>query len=386
MIKMRAGKRITDPIKDLAESGKLAGLLLILATVISLALSNSGRAASYLGIWHIEVGFDFLHESVLHWINDGLMAVFFFLIGLEIKQELQDGELAVKEKAILPVLAAIGGMLFPALIFFFFNTGSKEHLNGWAIPTATDIAFSLGILSLLGKRAPVSLKIFLTALAIIDDLGAIVIIATFYTSTLHLLMLLNAFLFIVVLFLLNRFKVRYFIFYLIPALALWYFILKSGVHPTIAGVVAALFIPKEMSKKLELSLHRPVNYWILPLFALANTAIPLTFDPSGLLSGLTAGITLGLLIGKPLGIILFSWIGVKTRISALPDQTNWRQLAGTGLLAGIGFTMSIFIAGLSYKEPALLDISKLSILAGSTLSALCGMGVLYFLSGKRKNS
>ena len=193
---MNVKKRLTDPFKDLAESGKLSGLLLILATILSLILSNSGRAASYLSIWHIEIGFDFLHESVLHWINDGLMAVFFFLIGLEIKQELRDGELAVKEKAILPVLAALGGMLFPAIIFYAFNAGSTEHLSGWAIPTATDIAFSLGILSLLGKRAPLSLKIFLTALAIIDDLGAIVIIATFYTHQLNMGMLLIAFLFI----------------------------------------------------------------------------------------------------------------------------------------------------------------------------------------------
>ena len=380
---MNVGRRITDPIKDLAESGKLSGLLLILATVFSLTLSNSGRAASYLSIWHIEIGFDFLHETLLHWINDGLMAVFFFLIGLEIKRELQVGELAVKEKAILPVLAALGGMIFPALIFIIFNTRFKEHLNGWAIPTATDIAFSLGILSLLGKRAPFSLKIFLTALAIIDDLGAIVIIATFYTSVLHMMMLLFAFIFVLVLLLLNRFRVKYFIFYLIPALCLWYFILKSGIHPTIAGVVSAMFIPKEIASKLELSLHRPVNYLILPLFALANTAIPLTFDHSGLVSGLTFGIILGLLIGKPLGIILFSWIGVKTKISALPAGTNWKQMAGTGMLAGIGFTMSIFIAGLSFNQPAVLDISKLSILAGSTLSALCGMGVLYFFPGKK---
>ena len=383
MPQMKVKNLITDPIRDLAESGKLAGLLLIVATVLSISLANSGRAESYLSIWHMEIGFDFLHESVLHWINDGLMAIFFFLIGLEIKRELQEGELAEKEKAILPVLAALGGMIFPAIIFFLFNSGSAEHLNGWAIPTATDIAFSLGILSLLGKRAPLSLKIFLTALAIIDDLGAIVIIATFYTHNLHFGMLGIALLFVLVLFALNRFKVKYLFMYLIPAIGLWYFILRSGVHPTIAGVVAAMFIPKKMAHKLEISLHRPVNYYILPLFALANTAIPMVFDSSSLFNGLTAGIIFGLLIGKPLGITLFSWIGVKMKISALPAGTNWKQLAGTGLLAGIGSTMSIFIAGLSYKEPAILDVSKLSILAGSTLSALCGMGVLFFL-GKKK--
>ena len=380
---MKATRFISEPVRDLAESGKLSGLLLILATGLSLFLSNSDRAASYLSIWHIEIGFDFLHESVLHWINDGLMAVFFFLIGLEIKRELLEGELAVKEKAILPVLAALGGMIFPALIFFAFNSGSKEHITGWAIPTATDIAFSLGILSLMGKRAPLSLKIFLTALAIIDDLGAIVIIATFYTSTLHLGMLLLAAVIVLILFILNRVNVKHFVIYLIPSLFLWYFILKSGVHPTIAGVVSALFIPKNIAHKLELSLHRPVNYWILPLFALANTAIPLNLEFSGAYNGLTLGIVLGLLIGKPLGICLFAWIGVKTRISVLPGETNWKQMAGTGMLAGIGFTMSIFIAGLSYNTAAVLDISKLSILAGSTLSALCGMGMLYFASKQK---
>ena len=377
---MNVGKIISDPFKDLADSGKLSGLLLILATVLSLFFSNSERSSAYLGIWQIEIGFDFLHETVLHWINDGLMAVFFFLVGLEIKRELKVGELAVKEKAILPVLAALGGMLFPALIFFSFNSGSKDHLSGWAIPTATDIAFSLGMLSLLGKRAPLSLKVFLTALAIIDDLGAIVIIATFYTHTLHIEMMFIALIFITILFLFNYFKVKYFVLYLIPSVCLWYCILKSGVHPTIAGVVAAMFIPIEMAHKVEVSLHKPVNYWILPFFALANTAIPLTFDPSGLMSGLTAGIILGLLIGKPLGITLFSWIGVKSGISALPDGTNWKQMAGTGILAGIGFTMSIFIAGLAYKQPVVLDISKLSILAGSTLSAIAGIAMLYYSS------
>jgi len=383
MISMKVRNLITDPVKDLAESGKLAGLLLIAATAVSLVLSNCGIAASYLSIWHMEIGFDFLRESVLHWINDGLMAVFFFMIGLEIKREIQEGELAVREKAILPVIAALGGMVFPAIIFFLFNSGSAEHLNGWAIPTATDIAFSLGILSLLGKRAPLSLKIFLTALAIIDDLGAIVIIATFYTHQLHFAMLGIALLFALAMFALNRFKLKYLFFYLIPAVGLWYFIFKSGVHPTIAGVVAAMFIPKETAHKLEISLHRPVNYYILPLFALANTAIPLIFDSSRMFSGLTAGIILGLLAGKPIGIMLFSWIGVKIKVSSLPAGTSWKHIAGTGMLAGIGFTMSIFIAGLSYKEPAVLDISKLSILAGSTLSALFGIGVLYFL-GKNK--
>ena len=377
---------LIDPIRDLAESGKLTGLLLILSTVFSLFLSNTEKAGAYLSIWRLEVGFDFLHFSVLHWINDGLMAVFFFMVGLEIKRELLEGELAQRKKAILPVLAAAGGMLFPAMIFFILNSGSREHLRGWAIPTATDIAFSLGILSLLGKRVPPALKIFLTALAIIDDLGAIVIIATFYSNDLRLLMLLAALAFMLILMILNLTKVKFIVLYIIPAAGLWYFILKSGIHPAIAGVIAALFIPKEMAYKLEISLYRPVNYGILPIFALANTAIPLTFDPSGLVSGLTTGIILGLLIGKPIGIMFFSWLSVRIKISALPAGTNWKQIAGTGMLAGIGFTMSIFIAGLSFKEPAVLDISKLSILAGSTISAIFGIGVLYLFSGRSGTS
>lgn len=381
----KVGKIISDPIRELAESGKLSGLLLILSTMVSLALSNSGRAGAYLSIWHLEIGFDFLHLDVLHWINDGFMAVFFFLVGLEIKREITEGELASREKAVLPVLAALGGMIIPALIFFSFNYGSREHLNGWAIPTATDIAFSLGMLSLLGKKAPLSLKIFLTALAIIDDLGAILIIATFYTQDLRFDMLAISLAFILVLYLLNRMKVKYLWIYLIPAAALWYVILRSGVHPTIAGVISAFFIPAKISHDLEIRLYKPVNYWILPLFALANTAIPLTFDASGLFSGLTTGIILGLLIGKPCGILLFSWIGVRSGLSRLPSGVKWKHLAGTGTLAGIGFTMSIFIAGLAYSEHMVLDISKLSILAGSTLSALAGIGLLYFSAEKKRS-
>jgi NhaA family Na+:H+ antiporter len=383
MIDMKIRRIITYPVKDLAESGKLGGFLLILATVLSLGMSNSDRATAYLGIWHIDIGFDFLHMHVLHWINDGLMAVFFFLIGLEIKRELLRGELASVEKAILPVLAAIGGMLIPAVIYITLNTGSHENLSGWAIPTATDIAFSLGILSVIGKRVPLSLKIFLTALAIIDDLGAILIIAVFYTGNLQPVMFLVAALIMAGLYLLNRYKVLSLWPYLIPFVLLWYVVYRSGIHPTIAGVLCSLFIPQEAAHRLEISLHRPVNYFILPLFALANTAIPLTFELSGLYSSLTTGIILGLFLGKPVGIIIFSWIGVKTGFARLPSGIRWKHMTGAGMLAGIGFTMSIFIAGLSFSSPDVLDISKLSILAGSALSAVAGLLVLYFSSKKR---
>jgi NhaA family Na+:H+ antiporter len=383
MTEMRIRRIITDPIKDLAESGKLGGFLLILATMLSLGMSNSERASAYLGIWHIDIGFDFLHMHVLHWINDGLMAVFFFLVGLEIKRELLRGELASVEKAVLPVLAAIGGMLIPALIYITLNTGSSDNLRGWAIPTATDIAFSLGILSVIGKKVPFSLRIFLTALAIIDDLGAILIIALFYTGSLQPVMFLFAAIIIACLYLLNRIKVHSLWPYVIPFVLLWYVVYMSGIHPTIAGVLCSLFVPREAAHRLEISLHRPVNYFILPLFALANTAIPLTFDPSGLVSSLTIGIILGLFLGKPIGIIFFSWIGVNTGFARLPSGIKWKHLSGAGMLAGIGFTMSIFIAGLSFSSPTVLDLSKLSILAGSAFSAIAGLLVLYFSSKKR---
>ena len=370
-------ERIINPINELAENGKLTGIILICTTIFSLSLSNSEFNIAYLKLWETEIGFSFLHKSILHWINDGLMAVFFLLVGLEIKRELISGELSTRKQAILPAAAALGGIMVPAAIYVLLNLNKPENLVGWAIPTATDIAFSLGILSLLGQRVPFALKVFLMALAIIDDLGAILIIATFYTQGVDFQMLILGIGVFVLLLILNYLNVKISYFYLIPGFFLWYFILKGGIHPTIAGVLLALSIPAESGEKLEHSLQKPVSYLILPLFALANTAMPLSMGHlAELFSTLSLGIILGLVIGKPFGIILTSWIVVKLKWADLPEGINWKQIAGLGSVAGIGFTMSIFISALSFTEGNTLMISKLAILAGSIISAIVGMMVL----------
>lgn len=369
---------IIHPIKELSESGKLGGILLILATIASIAITNSSYGESYLHFWHQEIGGSFISMHLEHWVNDLLMVVFFFLVGLEIKRELVTGELSSPKKALLPFLAALGGMLFPALIFFAFNTGS-ENMHGWAIPTATDIAFSLGVLSLLGKRVPLSLKVFLTALAIIDDLGGILIIAIFYTNEIHINYLFMAVAVMAVLFLLNKFKANNFFFYFIPAIFLWYFIYKSGIHATIAGVVSALFIPVNNLEKYEHLLHKPVNYFILPVFALANTTIALSAASiPHIFSNLGIGIILALFIGKTLGISTFVFISIRSKICALQENTTMKHIVGISLLAGIGFTMSLFFTALSFDNPESANVSRLAIIIGSTLSAMCGLFTLSF--------
>lgn len=367
-----------NPFKELSETGRLSGVLLILATVLSLILSNSGFGGGYLKFWQTVIGVDFLHKTLVHWINDGFMVAFFLLVALEIKRELIKGELSTRKIAILPVVAAIGGMAVPALIFLILNFRSPETIHGWAIPVATDIAFSLGILSLLGNRVPLSLKIFLTALAIIDDLGAIIIIAFFYSSGIHLLMLFIGLMVFGLLLLLNFSGIKNLYLYLIPGVLLWYFILKSGVHPTIAGVLLAFAIPMEPGVNFEHNLRKPVNYFILPVFALANMAIPLSFgDTSRLFSVMSLGIILGLVIGKPAGILLFSWGLVRSGFASLPDGTTWKQILGLGILAGIGFTMSIFIGSLSFTHEIYLNIAKLSVIAASTISTIVGLIYLF---------
>ena len=368
---------IIHPIKELSESGKLGGVLLIFATLFSITLTNSLLGERYLHFWHQEIGGSFISMQTEHWVNDLLMAVFFFLVGLEIKRELITGELSSPKKVLLPLIAALGGMLFPAFIFFAFNKGS-DNLQGWAIPTATDIAFSLGILSLLGKRVPLSLKVFLTALAIIDDLGGILIIAVFYTNEIHFNYLLLSVGVMAILFLLNKFRVNNFIFYFIPILFLWYFIYKSGVHATIAGVVASIFIPINKVEKYEHVLHKPVNYIILPIFALANTTILLSSESiPHIFSDLGMGIILALFVGKTVGISTFVFISIKTKICALQENTTMKHIIGVALLAGIGFTMSLFFTALSFKDPESANIARLAIIIGSTLSAIGG---LVFLS------
>lgn len=376
---MPISRYIVQPVAELARQGKLSGILLVGATALSMCLANGSFADSWLNIWETEIGFSFLHKSLLHWINDGLMVLFFLLVGLEIRREIHEGgEISTLQKAIMPVFAAAGGMLAPALIYLAFNFGSPETLNGWAIPTATDIAFSLGILSLLGKRVPLQLKVFLTALAIIDDIGAILIIAFFYSSGVQLLMVAAAAAIFACMLLMRKMKVGHAAWYVIPGLLLWYFILKSGIHPTIAGVLTAFALPFQAGEILEEKLGRPVNYMILPLFALANTAIVLTFNSGAeLVSPMTAGILLGLFIGKPLGILLFYYLpGLLGIIRNNPAPISFRQIAGLGFTAGIGFTMSIFISVLSFPGDAAGNMAKLAIIAGSMLSALAGILLL----------
>lgn len=366
-------KNFVNPIRELADKGRLGGVLLITCTAISIIIANSLLGSAYLSFWQRDFKIVFLEKTIEHWINDGLMVVFFLLVGLEIKRELLVGELSDIKKSMLPVLAAVGGMLLPAVIFAAFNY-DHQSISGWAIPTATDIAFSLGILSFLGNRIPFALKVFLTALAIIDDLGAIIIIAVFYTSALAKDYLLYSVLITLILFLMNKFKVKLLSVYILLGLILWYCVLKSGIHATIAGVVLALTIPLNKLKELEHYLQAPVNYIIIPLFALANTAIIITNQSMpGLSSVLGLGIILGLLVGKPLGIYAISYVAVKQKICKLPEGVSFKHVLGAGMLAGIGFTMSIFISNLSFNDAGILNIAKLAVLAGSLLSALTGI-------------
>ncbi|WP_072008504.1 Na+/H+ antiporter NhaA [Hymenobacter sp. IS2118] len=372
-------RRVLRPIRELSESGKLAGLLLILATIVSLVLSNTSTSARYLSLWDLHVGYGVLNKTVTHWINDGLMAIFFFLVGLEIRREVIDGELSNPRQAMLPALAAIGGVAAPALIHLAFTQGQPEA-SGWAIPTATDIAFSLGILALLGKRVPASLRIFLTALAIIDDLLAVLIIALFYSGNLHLAYLTAAAGVFALLLLLNRLKVKPVGIYLGLGLVLWFCVLESGIHATVAGVLLALTIPIPHIERLEHALQRPVSYILLPIFALCNTAIVLGGGGLGAIfvSPVALGIGLGLLVGKPLGIVGVVAVLVRLGLAQLPSMVNWRQMLGLGFTAGIGFTMAIFIATLAYQDPAVVDVSKLAVLIGSAVAATIGATILWF--------
>lgn len=377
---------ITDYFKKFFQIAQSSGNLLIICVILSLMIANSSLGEGFQDVLNYKLG----SYSISLWINDGLMTIFFLLVGLEIKREILEGELSSFKNATLPIFAALGGMLVPALIFYFFNQGSKYE-NGWGIPMATDIAFSLAIISMLGKRVPVSVKIFLTALAIVDDLGAIVVIAIFYTEKLETTYLLLSGLVMLVLMLLNFFKVKKHIFYLIPGIFLWYFMHHSGIHATIAGVLLAFAIPTNDSnteisplEKLEELLHTPVNYFIMPLFALANTNIKFH---SGMVDGLFTnfgyGIILGLVLGKVIGINLFSFIAIKLKLSDLPNNSQWSQMLGAGLLAGIGFTMSIFIALLSYKgNTEIQDEAKFAILVASAISGFLGYFLLKLISKK----
>ncbi len=378
--------KFSDLFSEFFKSEKVAGLLLVFCTIFSLILANSSYGESYLTFIHSKLDLSFsnisLNYSIEHWINDALMAVFFLLVGLEIERELYVGELSSFKNAILPVLAAFGGMFLPAAIHLFFNAGTETQ-PGFGIPMATDIAFALGILSLAGHRIPVALKIFLTALAIIDDLGAIAVIAIFYTDDFSFTYFGVAFGIFIALFILGKLKIYYLSIYLFAGVIMWYCMLKSGVHATIAGVLLAFAIPfhkkdeKNPSYRLQHLLHKPVAFLILPIFALANTAIVLPADMlGGLATNNSIGIIAGLLVGKLVGILGVSWLAVKARIAELPARVNWKMLSGLSVLAGIGFTMSIFITNLAYTDPVLITDSKISILISSVIAALAGLLIL----------
>lgn len=430
---------LTFPIQEFLHQQASGGILLIIATVIALVWANSPFSESYHHLWHtyvkIDVGGVGLNYSLHHWINDGLMVIFFFVVGLEIKRELLVGELSSVKKAALPIAAALGGMIFPALIYTVFNLGS-ESASGWGIPMATDIAFVVGILALLGNRVPLALKIFILALAIVDDLGAVLVIAIFYTSNISLTSLMIAGGLIVLLIAMNRLGVRNLLVYTFVGIALWLAFLKSGVHATVAGVLLAFTIPvssrintmkfkketesliKEFDnagehgedvltnserlsivdqienncekiltplQRFEHGLHPWVSFFIMPVFALANAGVTIG---SGLSSALThpvsIGIILGLFIGKQIGIFGFSYLAVKLKLASEPEGVSWKKIYAASVLAGIGFTMSLFIANLAFNSPELLNISKVGILTGSLLSGIVGFIILKSALSKKQ--
>jgi len=377
--------KITKLFKDFFESEKAGGFILITCTLLSLFLANSIWSENYLYIWHYHLG----NYPVEHWINDGLMTIFFLLIGLELEREIYAGELSNIKNALLPISGAIGGMMLPAGLFLLLNFGTNTQ-SGAGIPMATDIAFALGILSLLGNKVPTSLKIFLTALAVIDDLGAILIIAIFYTGDLNWINLIIALSIFGGLLILNRLKVHNLIPYLIGGLFMWYFMLNSGVHATITGVLLAFAIPFSTGSKkspsiiLQHFLHKPVAFFILPVFALANTAIIINSDwHFALTNNYTLGIALGLIVGKPIGIALFSYLAVKLKVCNLPENINWKAIIGVGFLGGIGFTMSIFITLLAFSDGEHIDNSKIMILVSSLIAGI--IGLLFLKSVLKKN-
>ena len=387
---------LSSPFKWFFKLEAASGLVLLISAVIALIISNSNFSSlyfetlqSYLFIGINNIG---LKMSLHHWINDALMAVFFFFVTLEIKREFVLGELSSPKQALLPIIAAIGGMLVPALIYIYINFGNGDTINGWAIPSATDIAFSLGVLSLLGSRVPISLKVFLTALAIIDDLGAIIIIAFFYTGDLSIQYLSLLLLTFIALLILNKSGVKKFLPYLILGLILWFFTYQSGVHATISGVLLATVIPHRKKNeeyslltKIEHNISSYVAFGIMPLFALANAGVSLDgINLESLLSPVPLGIVLGLFVGKQIGVFLFSIISIKLKIAQMPNNANWMSFYGVGILTGIGFTMSLFIGNLAFVENIeYIDGVKIGVLTGSLLSALIGYALLVLTAKNR---
>tara|TARA_B100000683_G_scaffold274719_1_gene323534 strand:- start:870 stop:2042 length:1173 start_codon:yes stop_codon:yes gene_type:complete len=379
---------LSKPFKWFFKLEAASGLFLLFAAIIALIISNSELSNLYFTTLnkYLFIGINNfgLKLSVIHWINDALMAIFFFFVTLEIKREFLQGELSDIKQALLPIIAAVGGMVIPAMVYIFINLGDTETLNGWAIPSATDIAFSLGVLSLLGKRVPLSLKVFLTALAIIDDLGAIVIIALFYSGDLSLKYLSLMLLAFVILLVINKFNIKKFLPYLIIGLFLWDFTHNSGIHATIAGVLLAMTIPHRKKEndfslliKVEHAISPYVAFGIMPLFAFANAGVSLEgLSFSSLLDKVPLGIVLGLFLGKQLGVFVFSYVSIKLKIAKMPNNTNWFNFYGVGVLTGIGFTMSLFVGNLAFADNLqYMDGVKIGVLTGSLLSTLFG----YFL-------
>jgi len=381
-------QNISRPFKWFFKLEAASGLVLLFSAIIALVISNSELSYLYFNTLekYIFVGINNfgLKLSIIHWINDALMAIFFFFVTLEIKREFLQGELSNIKQAMLPIIAAVGGMVVPALIYIYINLGDSDTLNGWAIPSATDIAFSLGVLSLLGKRVPLSLKVFLTALAIIDDLGAIVIIALFYSGDLSIKYLSLMLLAFIILLVINKYNIKRFLPYLVVGIFLWDFTHNSGIHATIAGVLLAITIPHRKNEKdfsllikIEHAISPYVAFGIMPLFAFANAGVSLeglTF--SSLLDKVPLGIVLGLFVGKQLGVFIFSYISIKLKIAQMPNNSNWFNFYGVGILTGIGFTMSLFVGNLAFVENMqYMDGVKIGVLTGSLLSTLIG----YFL-------
>mgnify|MGYP006168181293 CR=1 FL=1 len=380
--------KTNDLFTSFFESEKAGGLLLIVCTVLSLVLANTGIQENYMQVWNWQVA----GHSTTHWINDGLMTIFFLLIGLELEREIYAGELSTLKQASLPAFAALGGILVPAGLYMLLNFGTSTQ-SGAGIPMATDIAFAIGILALVGNRIPPALKVLLTALAVIDDLGAILVIAIFYTDTIVFSNLLISLGIFAVLLVLNRLKVHQLWPYLIGGVGMWYFMLHSGIHATITGVLLAFAIPfgdgkrKTASYVLQHLLHKPVAFIILPLFALANTCIVL--EPEwykGLTTASSIGIMLGLVVGKPLGIFVFSFVTVWLGWCALPEGIKWKHILGIGLLAGIGFTMSIFITLLAFDKPLDIEHAKIATLLSSVLAGILGFAWLKMATGRKKGA
>ena len=378
--------KITETFRQFVDSEKSSALLLLGCTVFSLIVANSAMGSAYAHFWHLPIA----GMGLQHWINDGLMAVFFLLIGLELEREIYSGELSSLRNALLPLFAALGGIVTPAAIHFAFNMGTPTQA-GVGIPMATDIAFALGVLAILGSRVPLSLKVFVVAFAVIDDLGAIIVIATLYTAEVSALYLAGAALVWLLLFIANKWlRWMHTAPYLVGGALLWWLMLKSGVHATLAGVLLAFAIPYSArsddetspSHRLEHHLHKPVAFLILPLFALANTGVVIGSDwAAGLAQDNSLGILVGLVLGKPLGVVAFCWLAIITGVASLPDGMRWSHLVGAGMLGGIGFTMAIFIGSLAFAgDPVSIDASKLAVFVASLVAGVLGYAWLRWVA------